>query len=331
MELPPLLRRGVDDALDGISLASLSGAVNSLSRRYRDEVHDGRLHLDGDQAALAYLAARLPATFAAVHASLVEAAIARPDFTPTTALDVGAGPGTALWAATDVWPELQDVLLVEASNAVRAWGERLSANASPPRIVWRAEDLTGGLPGHHRRDLVTLAYVLGELAPAVRVAVIDRLWQLTDDVFVIVEPGTPAGWERILAARNRLIETGAHVVAPCPHALKCPLTPPDWCHFAQRVPRSRVHRTAKGGTVPWEDEKFIYLAASRASGARFRARVIARPRTRTGQVWLKLCRHDGGADQQLLTRRDGLTFKEGRRVDWGDSLGEGGPDPLRTE
>ncbi|TIU19787.1 MAG: methyltransferase type 11, partial [Mesorhizobium sp.] len=93
------------------------------------------------------------------------------------------------------------------------------------------------------------------------------LWRLTSDTLLIVEPGTPAGWQRVLAVRSQLIEAGAHVSAPCPHEAPCPLVPPDWCHFSRRVARSRLHRLAKEADVPWEDEKFIYLAASRQPAA----------------------------------------------------------------
>src|SRR5262249_6019520 len=141
------------------------------------------------------------------------------------------------------------------------------------------------------RDLVTLAYVLNELDPKQRPQVLQRLWRLTADTLVIVEPGTPAGWQRILAARRELIEAGAQVIAPCPHAHDCPLQPPDWCHFAARVARSRLHRQAKGAEVPWEDEKFSYVAVSRkpapAQGPHAGSRVIARPRKASGRVTLK--------------------------------------------
>ena len=148
----------------------------------------------------------------------------------------------------------------------------------------------------------------------------ERLWRLTADTLVIVEPGTPAGWQRILAARHQLIESGAHVVAPCPHAHECPLQPPDWCHFAERVARSRLHRQAKGAEVPWEDEKFSYVALSRTPAPEAGARVIARPRKASGRVTLKLCRPDGSAGDQLFSRRDGELFKRAWRSDWGSSL-----------
>jgi ribosomal protein RSM22 (predicted rRNA methylase) len=165
-----------------------------------------------------------------------------------------------------------------------------------------------------------LAYALNELDPDVRQPALARLWQATADTLVIVEPGTPAGWQRILAARRQLIAAGAHVTAPCPHAGECPLAPPDWCHFAERVARSRLHRLAKGAEVPWEDEKFSYVAVSRTPLPAAAARVIARPRKGSGKVNLKLCRPDGSAGEQLFSRRDGETFKRAWRSDWGASL-----------
>jgi Mitochondrial small ribosomal subunit Rsm22 len=105
------LRAAVDRALSGRRTADLAAAAAVLSERYRDERRDGRLHVQSDDDALAYLAVRLPATYAALRASFAAIAEARPDFAPKTALDVGAGPGTALWAVADCWPALADALL----------------------------------------------------------------------------------------------------------------------------------------------------------------------------------------------------------------------------
>lgn len=324
MELPPLLRQAVDRALSGTALADLAASAAALSQRYREERRDGRLYIASDLDALAYLAVRLPATYAAVRASFAALAQGRPDFAPKTVLDIGAGPGTALWAAADCWPALEDALLVEASPIFRACGERLAAQARQsdlvPHMTWRTADVGVDAIDSAPRDLVIVAYALNELDAEVRRSVLTRLWRATADTLVIVEPGTPAGWQRILAARSQLIEFGAHVIAPCPHANECPLVPPDWCHFAARVARSRLHRQAKGAEVPWEDEKFSYVALSRVSALGLGARVIARPRKASGRVTLKLCRPDGSAGDQLFSRRDGAPFKRAWRSDWGASL-----------
>jgi ribosomal protein RSM22 (predicted rRNA methylase) len=320
MELPRPLRQAVDRLLEKTPLAELQRASGLLSARYRAELRDGRLHLDGALAVKAYLAARLPATYAAVRASFETVADGLPDFSPASLLDIGAGPGTALWAAADCWRALDAAVLVEASAAARSAGETLGGEMPGISARWVAGDATRGLSDLAPADLVTLCYVLDELDLAQRAALVDRLWALTAGVLVIVEPGTPAGWQRILGARGRLIAAGAHLIAPCPHERPCPLAPPDWCHFSRRVARSRLHRLAKGGDVPWEDEKYIFVAAARQTVQPPQARVIAPPRGGKGMVTLKLCKADGDAAERTLSKRDGEDFRVARRLDWGDAV-----------
>jgi ribosomal protein RSM22 (predicted rRNA methylase) len=320
MELPPALRAAVERALNGQKGADLAAAAATLSQRYRDERRDGRLHVASEADALAYLAVRLPATYAAVRTSFAAVKQARPDFAPRTALDIGAGPGTALWAAADCWPALADAVLVEASPVFQGCGAELARAADLPRLTWRVTDALTSYLDEAPRDLVTLAYVLNELAAEARPQLLQRLWQVTADTLVIIEPGTPAGWQRIAAARTQLLAAGAHPIAPCPHAHPCPLSPPDWCHFAARVARSRAHRLAKEAELAWEDEKFSYLAVARSPTPLTDARVIARPRKASGRVTLKLCRPDGSASEQLFSRRDGALFKRATRSVWGSAL-----------
>lgn len=322
MQLPAVLAAAVERELDGIPLADLQRAADRLSQRYRAELRDGRLHVSDELAAQAYLATRLPATYAAVRASLDHAAATMPHFKPRRQLDFGSGPGTACWAAIDCWSGLTETTLVEASESMRRIGAKMMRDA-PTRPTWRAADITAdGGRAEPPADLVTLAYVLDELSEAQRDRLVDRLWELTAGMLVIVEPGTPAGWRRILTARSRLIALGAHVAAPCPHAARCPIREPDWCHFAQRVARSRLHRQAKRGDVPYEDEKFAYVAVTRERpAARPSARVLSPPRAGSGKVALKLCQPDGTAAERLVTRREGTVFREARGLGWGDALG----------
>ncbi len=316
MELPAALRETVAAALEGVALADLQRASERLTQRYRNETRDGTMHLRDDIAARAYLAVRMPATYAAIRASLAAASERMPDFSPASLLDVGSGPGTALFAAHDAWPHLSSAELIESSNAIRNWGEKLVAHL-PVDTAWRAEDLSQFRSGS-TFDLVTLGYLLDEIPPRAIAPLVARLWEATAGMLVVIEPGTPAGWSRILAVRDQLIAAGAQIVAPCPHAFVCPLAAPDWCHFAQRVQRSRMHRRIKSADVPWEDEKFIYLAAGRARVAPPLARVIAPSLARGGTVTLTLCNQDGSRSQSLLSRRDGKRFAQARRLRWGD-------------
>ena len=145
------------------------------------------------------------------------------------------------------------------------------------------------------------------------------MWAKTRDTLLIVEPGTPAGYGRIIALREQLIASGAHVAAPCPHDGKCPLAAPDWCHFTQRLPRSRAHKQIKGAELPFEDEKFSYVALTRAPvGAASRPRAGAADVTKV-EVTAKLCTPDGLAIAKM-PRRAKAAYARARRWRWGDAV-----------
>ena len=62
--------------------------------------------------------------------------------------------------------------------------------------------------------------------------------------------------------------------------------------------------------MPWEDEKFIYVAASRQPGLRAEARVIAPPRASKAAVTLKLCQEDGYAADRVFAKRAGDVIQD---------------------
>ena len=144
----------------------------------------------------------------------------------------------------------------------------------------------GDLPRH---DLVLVGYVLGELAPAARDRAVDAAWSAAGGALVIIEPGSADGTRRILDARARLLDHGAALVAPCPHAAPCPLADGDWCHFGVRLNRSSLHRRLKRAALAYEDEKYAYVIVAREPVGLVAGRVIRRPDVRTGRVLLHVC------------------------------------------
>jgi ribosomal protein RSM22 (predicted rRNA methylase) len=172
-------------------------------------------------------------------------------------------------------------------------------------------------------DLVTAGYVLGELDPAEIPPAVDRLWAATRGLLVLVEPGSRAGFARILAARDRLLAAGARVVAPCPGPEACPVAGrrTAWCHFLARLDRSPGHRRAKAGRRSWEDEPFSYVALARPSVvADPRPRVVlGRPRHAPGRVELRVC-SDGRIATRVVSRREGRPYRDARDLGWGDAL-----------
>ncbi len=160
--------------------------------------------------------------------------------------------------------------------------------------------------------------MLNELTAPDRAALVDAAAGAAQAV-VIVEPGTPDGYARMIEARDRLIAAGFHVAAPCPHSAACPIVPgTDWCHFSARVSRSSLHRQIKGGTLPYEDEKFSYVAATRLPVAPAPARVVRKPQIRKGQVLLDLCEKDPALGRTTVTKRHGALYRAARDTNWGD-------------
>lgn len=319
MDLPNELRLSLERELRAYDVRSLARVTAEATARFRDPAAGPPPR--GPLAAAAYAATRMPATYAACAAALGELAACLPAFAPRTLLDAGAGSGATLWAATRIWPALERATLIEADRDMAALGQRLAATAATPAIrgaAWVRADLTAAwdAPPH---DLVTAAYVLGELPEEACASLVARLWERARGALVLIEPGTPRGWATIRAAREQLRSSGAALIAPCPHQDACPLPPDDWCHFSRRLPRGRLHRTLKGAELGYEDEKYSYVAVARQPGKPIGARVLRHPLVRSGYIELTLCTHHG-IRRLGVTRSTGATWRMARDLRWGDSL-----------
>lgn len=306
--MTPALNAAIALLLEGVSRKELELRAGKMSTSYREGGTSAGIVNSAD--ALAYLVTRAPATYAALCAVFSRIAEALPDFAPNSLLDMGAGPGTASWAAREAWASLAAVTMIEPNAVFRDLASHLMPDAG---IV--AGRLGMNLP---RADLVTAAYVLAELPEAAAADTARELWNAASQMLVLVEPGTPAGFARTRAARAALIEAGGHVVAPCTHDHACPLHGEDWCHFSQRLARSRDHMIAKGASVPFEDERYAYVAVSRAPVKNpAPGRIIKPPIESKPGVILPLCEAPG-LRNAFVARRDKDVFRIARKKEWGD-------------
>jgi ribosomal protein RSM22 (predicted rRNA methylase) len=316
--LPVELKAALEAKLHGLSRSDAAGRSARISATYRSGGSSAAIRTGAD--ALAYALARMPATYAAVTASLNALCEARPDFAPKNLLDIGAGPGTATWAAAETFPSLADFKSIDANIALRTLALDLFDKSSRlPAVRYTHGDARAALAGAEAADLVIASYLIGEMDDTERPALADQMWAKTRDMLLIVEPGTPAGYLRIIELRRQLIAAGAHVAAPCPHDAACPLAAPDWCHFTQRLPRSRAHKALKGAELPFEDEKFAYVALTRTSIAPRPARVLAQPEVGKVEVTAKLCT-SGGLVIAKVPRRAKADYARARRWRWGDAV-----------
>ena len=323
-DLPAALRDALAAELEGVSRRDLAARAERTSRAYRAGGGSAAVIREAEDA-LAYALVRLPATYAACAAVFAEARRMAPAFAPARLLDAGCGPGAASWAALETWPDLAAVAWLDASGPFLGLAGRLGRHGPEPlrRPDVLVADLAADRPWPEA-DLVVASYAIAELPDIQQGPVVRRLWAACRGVVALVEPGTPAGFRRILAAREALIAEGAEILAPCPHARACPLEDPDWCHFSIRLPRSRDHRLVKAADVPFEDEKFAYLVAARPglAAASRSPRVLARPQAGKAGAVFKLCGPEG-LENRTVARRDKARFARARRLGWGDVFPDG--------
>lgn len=310
VRLPDELRRSIEREAEDVATSDLIRAARLLSDRYRS---GGETALPTHAGRLSYLLTRFPATFGALNMCLESLS-----FQPESLLDLGAGPGTALFALADLGRPPQRCTLVEQDPG---WPP-LAARLELPEAAWRDWDLRR-LPAQFPHDLVVCSYALNEFGEGERRALVERAWQAAAKALLLVEPGTPSGFGNILNARNWLINQGAFIAAPCPHASPCPLDGEDWCHFAVRVERSRIHRLAKGGELGYEDEKFSYVLAMRTAQPESAARILRHPAIHPGRIDLTLCTAAGQVEHRPVTKRDKPSWRRARKASWGDLWGSG--------
>jgi ribosomal protein RSM22 (predicted rRNA methylase) len=327
-DLPPDLRSALDKLAHGKSRREFAQRAETISQRYRAGVGSREAIRNSDDA-LAYAFTRLPATYAATAAALAAVGDAWPQFLPRSLLDAGAGPGTGAWAAVEQFAELGDIRLVDENPHLRALAlQALQTSADPAlcQATYDQGDFSAIVRDGAAADLVIASYLIGELAPDRLPRLAEALWSTVAGMLLVVEPGTPAGFSRIRALRAHLVAQGAHVVAPCPHDRACPIVDPDWCHFSQRLNRSRAHRQVKGADLSYEDEKFSYVALARERPRRFGARVLAHPRVGKAEVSAKLCTPEGIVTA-TAARRDPARYKAQKAWRWGDAVDwPGSPD-----
>ncbi|WP_328938701.1 small ribosomal subunit Rsm22 family protein [Streptomyces tauricus] len=312
------LRAALAGLLDGLPPKAAAQAVDRLIANYRGTTPTDTPILRDRADVAAYAAYRMPATFEAVRAALDAFADVVPQWAPGSHVDVGGGTGAATWAVNATWPGERPVTVLDWAEPALVLGRELAAASPQLRSAeWRRARI-GAQLALPAADLVTVSYVLGELTEDGRAAVVDAAVAAGRAV-VIIEPGTPDGYARVIAARDRLIGAGFSVAAPCPHSATCPIVPgEDWCHFSARVSRSSLHRQVKGGSLAYEDEKFSYVAVTREPVAPVASRVVRRPQIRKGQVLLDLCEVGGGLRRSTVTKRQGLLYKAARDAEWGD-------------
>ncbi|KAA8499075.1 Methyltransferase-like protein 17, mitochondrial [Porphyridium purpureum] len=304
-------------------------------------------------AVAAYSMSKAPGTFAALRRAIHEVQQVEPSFQPRSVLDFGAGPATGTAAALSSFPaSLRASVLVERaaimsefgrsilSKFVKTFSRHSEGNEGDFQSAWL--DSLELVPPDVRFDIVLSSFVLGEIGTsAERIeSTLKKLIARTKTVLVICEAGTPRGYERIEHCRQKGIEAGMRVVAPCQHDKPCPMKgSTQFCNFVQRSVQNELQRRVRGEgrMLGYENERFSYVAlvaadaASTFQGLDYKKRAWGRltrsPLKLQGHVNFDACTKDGEWGRVPWTRSSGTKeqYTSARKAQFGDLWG---PKPM---
>jgi ribosomal protein RSM22 (predicted rRNA methylase) len=324
--LPAAVLAEIERLTANAPLASLQARATAVSAHYRKSGNSAGI-IRNEQDAAAYALMRLPGTYAACRFVMAEVQRLMPDFAPHSLWDIGCGPGAASLASIGVYPAITSLRLTDRLKPFLTLAQRLLALSAPEaHLDLHQADLgqiTSADPG--QMDVTMISYVLTELDPVLAETLVRVAWTASTNMMVLVEPGTPIGFQTIARMRQMLIGSGAHILAPCTHHLACPreqsaaATPPRWCRFVERLPRSSLHRRVKQGAHGYEDESFAYLVATRRDMAVRGGRVIGPVERNKAGLVAPLC--IAGEERAFsVASRDKQKMSQFKRLDWGDQV-----------
>ena len=316
MDIPDELKKSIDELLIKNKTNKIRENAQTISNRYRNNDGQGKRLLTEQDEAISYAISRMPATYSAVY-SAVQHTIENYNENLETLLDIGTGTGAVTWAVNELISIKQSKCFEREESMINI-GKQLMNNTELNGAQWKKYDVLQD-EIEERADIVITSYMINELPEDEKEKVIQKLWDATNKLLIIVEPGTPAGFKNILKVRKNLLKNGGYIVAPCSHQGQCKIGEDDWCAFYTRVARSPIHRQAKNGELGYEDEKFSYIAFSKVPVEKSGARILRHPQICKGHVNVKLCTEDGIQDK-VYSKKDGEIYKKIRKLGAGDKI-----------
>lgn len=325
---------------DRDALARLAGDVRRLADRFTTERPSGEVaeYFKSTRTCLAYSLYFGPLSDARMRLIGDEAppaAARREGEKPWRILDAGAGTGGASWAALqraaaaghaatelDAWDRSR-VALRCLHGCFEACRERLWPRAS---LRTHAGDVREAVWEEGRYDEVVLHYVLNEMDPAARAAVLGKAARALAEggTMWICEPLVRAEGDWMGEIRRLAVEElGLRIWAPCPHEGPCRLGEP--CHAVRTFAMPRSLQILNSGLK--RDVRhlaFSWLALRKGGAVRegCRVRLAGSPSFAKGQVLYRACCPDGtvSAVQVLERGLDGKGRKALRGLERGEAL-----------
>ena len=291
-----MLRDKISGLLSNTNVASLKKDFLSISSAYRKENISSKLVVTKDSEVLSYLSTRMCATTSVIY-KVLDTILKVADFDVESMLDVGSGTGSALWAIDNIFPGIK-VTALEIEDSMLKYSKILSSD-----LTLDVDYIKGNILSKTTSDklpisnLVIESFMLNELTDVDRLKAVDVMLSKTNDYLVLIEPGTPKSYERMMTIKDYVINKGLSLILPCANTGKCPLQN-DYCNFSVRVERASFSRLVKSGSLSHEDEKYFYLVFRKNNTplVKNNSIVLRHPKYRKNCVDLKLCNASGVKD-----------------------------------
>lgn len=313
------------DEKNYISPETIKTAYLTLQKKYTDLKQTDITTLkttspliNSEAMRIAYLLSRMPATSSVVNA-ILETGLKNQNLNDIhSLLDIGTGTGAVLWAAMNSPLQLSHITALDYDPHILTLAKKLTQYEQEPfwdNVTWLQQDLnhTINVAPH---DVVTLSYALIEQPDII--PILDSIWPLFNKILILIEPGTTKGFSNILKARDYYINKGAFIIAPCSHMEKCPIKAGNWCHFNERIERSKWQQTLKNASLGYEDEAYSYLIVAKSPSSISGLRIISSPTKKSGHIILDLCAPHN-IKSEIVTRSQKNKYKLAKKKKWGDS------------
>lgn len=299
-------------------LKPYSELILDLSNRFLDEKP---VHYPSKEACIAYALYYLPINFQKVK-FLLEKIPESSKNKNLKVLDIGAGPGTAIFGGLGADLSIEEAVLCEESPFMQNVGRSLM-NKMNFKTSWVSTiDSVQG-----KFDLIIAANVITEVKE--KSNFVNKFLELlsNDGALLILEPGSYVATRSLMELRDFLLKSDPTLspLFPCTHSDECPMLknlPNDWCHGTIGNDRSRLIRDIDTLTgFNKHRTKYSAFLAARNEDTPSGFRVIGDPQKDRRGIHAMLCGKDhfgvttakkGSEEGKVLAKIKGFGLLEKR-------------------
>lgn len=269
IQLPPPITKAIAALVARQKRDAWLERASVLHSRYMEQVQDQQqVHVHDHLDAVAYLGLRATATYTQIFGALAAVCEMLPTWQPQTLLDIGSGPGPALWTLPALLPTLRQITCLDQNKHFLNLGQHIISEAPfPLTVTWQQGDiLQNSEQGKTTYDLVLIANVLNELNSSQREKLLETAFQRCRGVMLVLEPGTPVGSGIVQSAAQKFSQAGT-LIAPY---INGRFVEEHWLHFPQRFTRPdfarRIRQEMRDSPLmasDWEEAKYSYVAVGK--------------------------------------------------------------------